>query len=132
MREILFRGKRKDNGEWVQGWYAPLVCNDKSVIPSIKDTNGSDWKVIPETVGQYTGFKDKNGIKIFEDDIVLGMYDDKKFRIVCIGGSCIGRASVISDDAKDGYYIRYCLIDTIKKVVGNIHDNPNLLDEVEE
>ena len=65
-----FRGKRIDNGEWVYGWYAPLVCNDKTVIPNIKDYNGSDWKVIPETVGQFTGMYDKSNNKIFGGDIV--------------------------------------------------------------
>ena len=70
MRQIIFRGKRKDNGEWVYGWYAPLVCNDKTVIPNIKDYNGSDWEVDPETVGQFTGRYDKSNNKIFGGDIV--------------------------------------------------------------
>lgn len=70
MRQIIFRGKRIDNGEWVYGWYAPLVCNDKTVIPNIKDYNGSDWKVLPETVGQFTGMYDKSNNKIFGGDIV--------------------------------------------------------------
>ena len=142
MKEVLFRGKTVDTNEWIQGSLVRAIdClddNEKFFIIS-EDAiyyHYGEFDIVKEvrseTIGQYTGFKDKNGIKIFEDDIVLGMYDDKKFRVVCIGGSCIGRASVISDDDKDGYYIRYCLIDTIKKVVGNIHDNPNLLDEVEE
>ena len=76
MRDILFRGKRIDTDEWVYGWYAPLVCNDRTVIPSIKDSNGSDWKVKPETVGQYTGIKDDNDVRIFEGDIVEVSYDD--------------------------------------------------------
>lgn len=80
MREILFRGKRVDNGEWVYGWYAPLVCNDKTVIPSIKDSNGIVWKVERGTVGQFIGLCDKNGKKIFESDIVkvtIGLQGDK-------------------------------------------------------
>ena len=50
MKEVLFRGKRKDNGEWIYGWYAPLVCNDKTIIPCIRNKNGTDKEVIPETV----------------------------------------------------------------------------------
>lgn len=59
MNEFLFKGKRKDTGEWIEGWYAPLVCNDKTIIPCIRNKNGTDKEVIPETVEQCTGLNEK-------------------------------------------------------------------------
>lgn len=135
MRGILFRGKRKDNGEWVYGWYAPLVCNDRTEIPSIKDFNGTDWRIEPKTIGQFTGLCDKNVNKIFEGDILEISYDDGTAYTTEVRAYGSTLCVDIEGEDYDFTAIDFA-IDIWKdnccecKVIGNIYENPELLEEL--
>lgn len=133
MREILFRGKRVDNGEWIKGfyieanhhWHNKGVHKEwivKNVIQNGGWCNvGSKYAVIPETVGQYTGLTDENGTKIFEGDIVK--WFGKKYTVTYKEGRFIGeKEHFIGVDEYEFINLYGSL-----EVIGNIHDNPELL-----
>ena len=127
MREILFRGKRTDNGEWMCGNLA--VWSDGSASIDRESTASSPmYAVIPETVGQYTGLTDKNGKKIFEGDIIQFDYIGKNLGVS-------GIETVVFMNGKFGVFWGthrelVCLdgfANTTLEVIGNIHDNLELL-----
>lgn len=137
MREILFRGKRVDNGEWVEGYYVKAKyhyhkfgIHEDYIITGVQGNGG--WltvlgrhAVIPETVGQYIGITDKNGKKIFEGDIVR-----------CLGGeSYMGYREfdkkIIVKEINDFDTI-LILGNSENVILGNIYDNSELLTAEEE
>lgn len=122
MREILFRGKRTDNGEWVYGYVCRYGWTGKGKTYIVPDYASALYslEVDPETVGQYTGLSDKNGTKIFEGDIVLLKGDEEPYQVV-FDESCF---QVYSDSvryAMDNFY------DYEIEVIGNIYDDPEVL-----
>ena len=145
MREILFRGKRVDNGEWVEGQTIvvihqddndlifmpqhgedvkadPMVGNDRALT----SIYGNYYQIFPQTVGQYTGLTDKNGRKIFEGDVLKGKFSNYVIRF-----DEEERAFVYGSSRKGGYIhsLAKYLIGDYKnlRVIGNIHDNPELI-----
>ena len=126
MREILFRGKRKDNGEWVCGNYG---FNDTFTTENHYIFQNKAWEffVDPATVGQYTGLTDKNGKKIFEGDII-GFYIDGK--LVVDGFVEYGQFNCTCCNGVYGWHIVAGDIRWVEdyEVIGNIHDNPELLE----
>ena len=144
-REILFRGKRKDNGEWICGDLLQDVESGICAIVSYVNLGGNIhdlsesciFAVIPEIVGQYTGLTDKNGVKIFEGDIVKGTaYSATRIGVIVwideISGFGVRYVNAPNPTAWVNSSILRCVSlgktdEFAAEVIGNIYDNPELL-----
>lgn len=122
MREILFKAKRKDNGKWIEGYYQKrydLLGNEEHLIFHTDSYNVWEYAEIdPETVCQFTGLCDKNGKKIWENDILRFTQQDET------------KIGVIKYNAPIFTYFGLMRWSLYKdEVIGNIFDNPELLQE---
>ena len=151
MREILFRGKRIDNGEWVEGQtivvlhqddndliFMPQHGEDVKADPmegndrALTSIYGNYYQILPQTVGQFTGLTDKNGKKIFENGICRfddgeEFKDKDRFSNYVVQWDSVNTGYVVVDewnceDILDEFFSRHAV------VIGNIHDNPELLE----
>ena len=134
MRDILFRGKTY-NDKWVQGLLVQMDDHLTQIRKLGSDGIGYyDYSIVPSTVGQYTGLTDKNGKKIFEGDIIkifpdCDYLDDYNFsKIYSYNGIfCVDYHGDDFDSTALGFLEDYNP-DCDYEVIGNIHDNPELLE----
>lgn len=130
MREVLFRGERVDNGEWVEGYVVKWA--DESVTIDSGSWAHPAYAVKPTTVGQYIGLTDKNGKRIFEGDIIRIPDDYDEFghnagEVYAIYFAYGGfRMKPKYGKGARGYWVED---DNIFDVIGNIHDDPELLED---
>lgn len=123
MREHLFRAKRLNDGEWVDGSLFVDDKKDKHEILVGYVNYRIIWEVDPNTVGQYTGLTDRNGVMIFEDDIL---------RFMVYGTVYTGKVQFLNG----AFWVKCRFNDRIgaivheykPEIIGNIHDNPELLE----
>ena len=157
MRDYLFHGKRKDNGEWVEGCGIIATENWVSIFNVIDDIDENssevnEIEILPETVGQYTGLTDKNGVRIFEGDIFK--FDDEVWESSYTSCGTEYDSFAVENYGVVGFDEEMARFDFIKykfsensveadlhenhtidfsefvcelEIIGNIHDNPELL-----
>lgn len=133
MREHLFRGKRIDNGEWTYGCL--FKCWGRCyLLWGMNGDNPIKEEVYPKTVGEYTGLTDKNDKKIFEGDICKTHFESytHSWGDVGVATEFCGAYGI---ESADGNHFRAFINESVytrsREVIGNAHDNPELL-EVEE
>lgn len=133
MREILFKAKRKDNGEWVEGYYQKrydLLGNEEHLIFHADSYTVWEYAEIdPETLCQFTGMTDKNGNRIWENNIVWLVYNGEEhiYQIVWDNSELDFKAT--NGEENYGSNFEYLLCCDEIEVIGNIFDNPELLQE---
>lgn len=134
MREILFKAKRIDNGEWVEGYYQKRYClsdNEESLIFHADSYKAWEYaEVDPETLCQFTGLYDKNGNKIWENDILMAHLDKSYPEDVTYETIEWGVAGWVAHEANsiDRQYLDEFDLEHYE-AVGNIFDNSELLQE---
>lgn len=131
MREHIYKAKRIDNGEWVEGLPIRSHIGFNSRIDTIQYAFGGylpTYKIDPKTLCEYTGLKDKNGNKIFENDIVKGSVGGREHIGICeynnkIGGYVFGNkvTSIYGKTLVNNMRFKN------KEIIGNIFDNKELL-----
>ncbi len=122
-REILFRGKSINNGKWLYGDYMRYAGGAQIWT---HDADGGTWNAIvdPKTAGLFTGLTDKNGVKIFEGDIIK-TGDGTVCSVEWDGEN----ARFLGFTAERARMIVYVGREPKAEIIGNIHDNPELLQE---
>ena len=144
MREILFRGKRTINGDWVYGDFMRgnerKSLRDRIFVYDSETQSFNDYEINPSTIGQYTGLTDKNGKRVFDWDILhiakiadgLGGYYqpplDYPVNVVVKWDLCAWMWETLCEDKR---YISFpdawCHYEF--EIIGNVHDNPELLEK---
>lgn len=148
MSEMLCRGKRQDNGEWVQGYFVRLYdakgAESHRIYSGFADTECGefypDWhEVDPKTVGQWTGLTDINDVKVFEGDVVKAGEETFVVKFGLCGGvknteHAVGYIGFCFEPSSENCWNRWIRDDIIYwheeyglEVIGNIHDNPELM-----
>ncbi len=122
MRESKFRGFNRKNGVWLYGFYlqnrgAHFVCPDEFA----EGKSWDDYEIDPKTRGEYTGMADRNKREIYEGDIIYDHYSNNRFRVY------FTRASFDVEGILEAEYRSLSDVANDSEVIGNIHDNPELL-----